>query len=77
MTKLLLLKRSSKIHAVKCNKTTAETQAFASSDRLNELLKQIAEATEDQLEKISDEVNRWAGSSPIATERDIQELFKK
>ena len=77
MTKLLLLKRSSKIHAVKCNKTTEATQAFASSDRLNELLKQIAEATEDQLEKISEEVNRWAGSSPIATETEIQELFKK
>lgn len=77
MNKLLLLRRSSIIHAVKCNKATAEAQAITSFDRLKELLTEIIEAKENQLKKINNAVNSWAGGNPIATETDIEELLKK
>ncbi|MBC7509915.1 MAG: hypothetical protein H7320_14380 [Ferruginibacter sp.] len=77
MNKLLLLRRSSIIHAIKCSKATANAQAIASFDRLIELKIQIVDTSEDQLDEISEKVNSWAGSNPIATEKDIQELFKK
>jgi len=73
-----LLKRISKIHAIKCNKTLSEHKVLDSFIQLDKFKTIIyAHSNAIDLQQISDDVNNWAYTKePIVSEGEIQELMK-
>jgi|TARA_R100000501_G_C2603206_1_gene99733 hypothetical protein len=68
--------RISKIHAVKTNKTSdcrLANDSYYEQKRLKLILDDLNE--NDDFTKIINEINLWAGSNPIATERAIKKLM--
>ena len=64
MNKHLLLRRISKIHSAKCNKSVTFDEAVASFDELNKLKGLVIEAEENQMVEIIIQIQNWAGTSP-------------
>jgi hypothetical protein len=73
-----LLKRISKIHAIKCNKTLSEHEvldSFIQLDRFKTII--YAHNNEIDLQQINDDVNEWAyQKEPLVSEAEIQELMR-
>lgn len=69
-----LLKKISKIHSVKCNKSIDFKDAFISYIKLTELTKKIDEMNEENVksvESINSEIETWTTSKPIVNESEI------
>jgi hypothetical protein len=75
MNKGNLLRRISVIHAIKCNRTLDENEVKASYDRLNELKDKVISSSDSELVRMATEIEDWAGSAPIADDREIEKLF--
>ncbi len=73
-----LLKRISKIHAIKCNKTLSEHKvldSFIQLDRFKTII--YAHSNEIDLKQISKDVNDWAyKKEPTVNEAEIQDLMR-
>jgi hypothetical protein len=66
-----LLKRISKIHAIKCNKTLSEHKVLDSFIQLDRFKTIIC------AQQINDDVNEWAyQKEPLVSEAEIQELIR-
>lgn len=64
------------IHTVKCWKTGDFSQAHASFVRLGELKELVAGAEDEAtLNEIHEQINQWAGTEPIALDREIQQIM--
>ena len=73
-----LIKKISKIHAIKCWKATDMADSIESFNTLVELKERAINSTNDEdWNEINTNVNTWAGSNPIATDREINELLQK
>ena len=71
-----LIKKISKIHAIKCWKATDMAISIESFNTVVELKERtIASANEEDWAKINASVNVWAGTNPIATNREIDDLM--
>jgi hypothetical protein len=73
-----LLKRISKIHAIKCNKTLSENKVLDSFIQLDKFKTIIyAHSNIIDLQQISDDVNAWAfNKSPTVSEAEITQLMR-
>lgn len=66
------------IHTIKCWKTNDFDIALDSFDKLGELKGLVNDAVEeDGLIEIHKIINEWAGSEPIALDREIQQIIGK
>jgi hypothetical protein len=75
--KYKLLKKASKIHAVKCNKSSDFAQMSFSNNKLIEIMKIIDTMSESDVLSIENEIELWRSTKPIANENEINELLKK
>lgn len=75
-----LLDRATAIHAVKFNKSSIYQAAANSSELLMDMMNSIENAedeNEQALKQVRKEIDIWAATSPIVTERDILGLRPK
>lgn len=70
-----LNKKISNIHAIKCNKTLFDHEVQLSKTTLSNLKKQLADSNEADLGEITQAVDNWASSHPIANESEITRLM--
>lgn len=76
MSNITLLRRIAIIHAIKANRTNIDSQVEESYNKQAELKSKITSAlTQENL--LLKEIQDWANSDPIATEREIIKVFKK
>lgn len=75
--KLSILKKTAKIHAAKCNKATDESVAIKSYVKLQDITKRLENATEEEIIVLNTEIETWKNTSPIVTEREINDLIKR
>lgn len=74
--KHILIKKISKIHAIKCNKSAITKDSIDSHNTLNELHEEIMDSkNEEEWNSVNKKVNDWAGNNPIATDREISDLM--
>lgn len=72
-----LIKRISKIHAIKCWKSTEMNLSIESFNTLTALNERVIACQDDiTWNGINQDIIKWAGTNPIATEREINELLK-
>ncbi|MCB2196983.1 MAG: hypothetical protein KQH79_14070 [Bacteroidetes bacterium] len=74
MTRLELLQRISKIHAIKCNKSLSDKDAIDSFNTLNEFRSNIETGV---LKDIEARINKWQSESPVASNYEIELLLTK
>ncbi len=71
-----LIKRISKIHAIKCCKSTEMNISIESFKTLTSLNERIIASKDDiTWVGINQDIVNWAGTNPIATEQEINELL--
>jgi hypothetical protein len=75
MNRLNLLRRIAVIHAIKCKRTTSEQVANSSFEKVTELRTRINNSTEEEQDALLAEIHQWAGSNPIATDNEINNLL--
>ncbi|MEX2336636.1 MAG: hypothetical protein WD555_05140 [Fulvivirga sp.] len=77
MNKLDTYKRISKIHAIKCYKATTEKEAIESFNTASSLKNDLESLiAKDELGRLNDEVNNWAGNKPIANDAEVEQLMR-
>ena len=76
MSNITLLRRIAIIHAIKVNRTNIDSQVEESYNRQAELKSKITSALAQEILLLK-EVQDWANSGPIATEKEIIKVFKK
>lgn len=77
MNKLELYKRISKIHAIKCSRTTTEVAAITSFNETTKFKNQLeAVSNDNELLDLINSVNIWAGSNPVASDNEIEFLMR-
>lgn len=73
-----LFRKASVVHAIKCNKSQNMETSIFSSDKLRILLDKIKDNQDDsKLEELNEEINTWAGQSPVAKESEIAKLIRR
>lgn len=76
MSNITLLRRIAIIHAIKVYRTNIDLQVEESYNKQAELKSKVTDGvTEGNL--LFQEVQNWADSDPIATEKEINKVFKK
>jgi hypothetical protein len=75
--KSTLLRKISKIHAIKCGKTLKDNEVLNSFIRLD-YFKTSIYATQDEelLNQLAEQVDTWAKESPSVTEGEINDLMR-
>jgi hypothetical protein len=76
MSNITVSRRIAIIHAIKCKKTESDLVADESYSKQANFQGKIREGVTD-LPALHSEINRWAESSPIVTEKDIDEILNK
>lgn len=69
-----LLKRVSKIHSVKCNKSSNYNEAISSYIKLTELaenIRNVEEENDKSTVSINSKIEFWRTSQPIVNENEI------
>lgn len=75
MDKGYIFRKASVVHLVKCGKTADFLAATISFDFLTSLKKDIETAKGDDLSEINKKIDNWAGTNPIATDREIDDFM--
>lgn len=76
MEKILLARKISVIHAIKCANAVKSETAKASSDYLSSLMDKLNNAENaSDLRGLDVDINYWAGANPIATDNEISSLM--
>lgn len=75
--KYRLLKRASKIHSVKCNKSSDFNEILISNDKLKELMNKIDNMDSSENLSIEADIEAWRNTKPIAHENEIILIIKK
>lgn len=69
-----LLDKATAIHTVKVAKTLDNDKVKSSLAQIGVFRTMISGANTEEYNKILNEINNWAATSPVVTERDILEL---
>jgi hypothetical protein len=75
MNKLILLRKASIVHLIKCEKSIDFSEAIMSFDQLSFLKREIQQMDEDNLSGVNKKINDWAGTNPIVTDREIDDFM--
>ncbi|EJL60416.1 hypothetical protein [Flavobacterium sp. CF136] len=73
--KINLLKKASKIHAVKCNKSSDFLEGFASFQILQLIILKLQNVEDEDLSSAEDEIENWRKSEPEVTENEISQII--
>lgn len=77
MDKLELYKRISKIHAIKCSKSTSEDAAITSFNDATKFKNQLKELNADkELQHLINSISTWAASEPVAPDNEVELLMR-
>ncbi|HRF24882.1 MAG TPA: hypothetical protein PLR98_11985, partial [Chitinophagaceae bacterium] len=72
-----ICRKLSIIHSVKCNKASSFEIALSSNAKLMGFFQSITSLSQENFEAFNREVQIWMDSPPIASEQDINDIFKK
>ena len=75
--KYQLLKRASKIHAVKCNNSSDVNEISISNDIFKNLIDKIDSIDDNTKSNMEIEIEKWRNTKPIAHENEINDITKK